>query len=135
MPKLRNFYKFFQHSSRGFTLIEVIIAIALLGMLAVAFLGGLSTGLKVLSRTDELETARNIAEKQMEYVMKLPYQNSPYTYPQFPDMSTSYPGYTVTATGNSITGADSKIQKILVMVSHNGNPQPVITLEDYKVQR
>lgn len=130
MPKLKNFYKLIQHSSKGFSLIEVIIAIALLSMLAVAFFGGLSTGLKVLVRTNELETARNIAEKQMEYVMELPYATS-YTPV---DTSTDYP-VNIFAEPMTPDGSDIDIQKIAVTVYHNGKLEPVITLEDYKVQR
>ena len=122
---------------RGFSLLETIIAIALLAILAVAFLGALSTGLKAVFTADELETARNIAEKQIEYVMKLDYATSNQYTPA--DISTDYPHYTVSSPiiAEDITpvGSSKQIQKIAVIVYHNGKPAPVITLEDYKVQR
>ncbi len=58
----------FQGKSRGFILIEVLIAIALIGIVAIAILGALSTSSKVLSIADERTTAESLARRQMEYV-------------------------------------------------------------------
>jgi hypothetical protein len=108
----------------------------LLGMLAVAFLGGLSASLKAFFLADELETARNIAEKQMEYVMELDYATSNQYTPA--DISTDYPQYTVNdpiiAVDMTPEGSNLNIQKVAITVYHNGKSEPVITLEDYKVQ-
>ena len=60
--------KTFQGSSRGFTLLEVLIAIALIGIVAVAILGALSTSSKVLSIADERTTAESLARRQIEYI-------------------------------------------------------------------
>ncbi len=57
----------------GFSLIETIIAIGLLGIVAVALVYALGTGVKVLSMTDVRETARDLAERQMESVQRQPY--------------------------------------------------------------
>jgi prepilin-type N-terminal cleavage/methylation domain-containing protein len=65
--------KAFQGSSRGFTLIEVVIAMALLGIIAVAILSALSTASIALIIADERATAESLARSQMEYI-----QNSPY---------------------------------------------------------
>jgi len=58
----------FQGSSRGFTLIEVLLAIALLGVIAIAFMSALSTASTVLIIADERTTAESLARRQMEYV-------------------------------------------------------------------
>ena len=58
----------FQDSSRGFTLIEVLVAIALIGIVAVGILSALSTISATLIVADERTTAESLARRQMEYV-------------------------------------------------------------------
>jgi len=59
--------------SRGFSLIEVSIAIALIGVLAIAILGALSYASTVLIMTDRQATAESLAKSQMEYVKNQEY--------------------------------------------------------------
>ena len=76
MKKLRlnnRVRKAFQGSSRGFSLIEVSIAIALIGILAVAIMGALSYASTVLIMTDRQATAESLAKSQMEYVKNQEY--------------------------------------------------------------
>ncbi len=130
-------------NEKGWSLVEVLIAVAILALVAVAFLGGLSASSKAVFTADELNTARNIAEKQMEYVMNQDYDGvSPYEYSQI-DLS-DYTGYTIdpiteSSPYNNVVemapSATIHYQKIIIKVFHNGGSQPVITLEDYKVQR
>ncbi len=123
-------------NERGFSLIETIIAIALLSIIGVAFLSGLSTTSKVLFVTDERETAKNLAESQMEYAKGLPGLASSYTPNQ--EILSEYAGYSVEIYGDNITSRDGNIQKIRVIVSHQGRPIIIAensTLEDYKVNR
>ena len=68
--------KTFQGSSRGFILIEVLIAIALIGIVAVAILGALSTSSKVLTIADERTVAESLARRQMEYVKNQGYSST-----------------------------------------------------------
>jgi prepilin-type N-terminal cleavage/methylation domain-containing protein len=58
----------FQGSSRGFTLIEVLVAIALIGIVAVGILSALSTISTTLVVADERTTAESLARRQMEYI-------------------------------------------------------------------
>ncbi|HUW45840.1 MAG TPA: prepilin-type N-terminal cleavage/methylation domain-containing protein [Dehalococcoidia bacterium] len=64
----------FQGSSRGFSLIEVSIAIALIGVLAVAIMGALSYASTVLIMTDRQATAESLAKSQMEYIKNKEYE-------------------------------------------------------------
>ncbi len=65
--------KAFQGSSRGFTLVEIVIAIALLGVIAVAILSSLSYASTILIIADRRATAESLARSQMEYVKNEPY--------------------------------------------------------------
>lgn len=100
---------------------------ALVAIVSVAFLGALTTTSKVLFVADERETAKNLAETQMEYVRQLGYATS-YTPAPIPD---EYAGYSAAITAGSVTSRDSNIQKVTVTIQHHG--QPVTTLEGYKV--
>lgn len=64
----------FQGSSRGVALVEILIAIALLGLIAIAFVNGLYSASKVLFIADERTTAESLARRQLEYVKGQGYQ-------------------------------------------------------------
>ncbi len=114
---------------RGFSFIEVVISLAVVGIVAVGFLSGLGTASKGLLITDERETANNLAEAQMEYVKNLPYSVS---YSESTAILNEYEYYGVEIVTTALE--DGNIQKITVTVSHQNKPG-VITLEDYKANR
>ena len=60
MLRLRKFCQAFIGSSRGFTLVEVLIALAILGIVAVAFLSALATASTALILADERTTAESL---------------------------------------------------------------------------
>ena len=115
----------------GFSLIEVIIAIAILGVIAVAFFSGLATASRSIYIADERATAENLARSQMEYVKEQPYLvGGAY---DIIDLSAYPDSYEIDLDVDSLAGALGGIQKITVTVSHHGNV--IVTLEDYKVNR
>jgi len=119
-------------NEKGFSLIEILISIAIMGILAVAFLGGLGTASKALFIADERETAMNLAQSQMEYILEQDYATS-YTAAEIPS---EYAGYTVAPPTVQDLG-DGNIQRISIIVSHHG--KQVITstnstLQGYKVK-
>jgi prepilin-type N-terminal cleavage/methylation domain-containing protein len=128
--------KAWQGSSSGFTLIEVLIALALIGIIAIAFLSALSTASMALITADERATAESLARSQMEYVKNQPYDNinDPPQYTKLPDPEIPN-GYDIVITPERLdpegdgTDDDDGIQKITVTVSRDG--EEVITLEDY----
>jgi len=152
MNKVR---KAFRSNSKGVGLIEVLIALAILGIVAVAFLGGLSTSLKAVFISDERSTAQSLAQSQMEYVKNQDYitndVQAEYLKLNSSDIPSGYDIKSLDRNGNvfddgeHIIGVpwdtengqpstnDEGIQKITIAVEHNGNE--VLTLEDYKVNR
>ena len=118
-------------NEKGFSLVEVVVGLGILGIVGVGFLAALSTGLMVLPRTDELETAKNLAESQMEYAKSLDYQSTG-SYPAAA-IPGEYPDYSATISSGPITSGDGNIQKVTVTISHGG--EQVLTLEGYKVNR
>ena len=121
----------------GFTFIEVVIALGVLGMIAVGFLSGLGTASKGLLIADERETANNLAEAQIENVKNQAYDdaNNPPIYSLMPGIPSGYSIDQPLAQrlDPDLDGLDDDdgIQKITVTIRHNG--KEVLTLEDYKV--
>jgi prepilin-type N-terminal cleavage/methylation domain-containing protein len=111
---------------KGFSLIELVIAIGLLGIIGVGILGALGTTSKALFIADERETARNLAASQMEDVKQTFYASS-YNSTLIPP---EYAGYSATITTDNIASNASDIQKITVTISHQG--KVVTSLKDYK---
>ena len=118
----------------GVTLIETVIALAILGLIAVAFLSGLATTAQATVIADEQATAESLARSQMEYVKTVDYvyeatQYSPAPIPSGDD----YSGYSATIDAEPLHVPDDGVQKITVTIEHND--KQVITLEGYKVDR
>ena len=67
-------------NEKGFSLIEVIIAIALTGIIAIAVCYALATASKVLFIADERATAESLARQQMEYIKGQPYSDGQWSY-------------------------------------------------------
>ncbi len=130
----------FRGGSGGFSMLEVVIAIALLGIIAVSVLSALQTAALALISADRRATAESIARTQMEWV-----RYSDYDYelleghPEYsldPQIQTALPpGFSVDTTAIRLNkdvdpDDDDGIQHITVTVSHED--RVVVTLEDYK---
>ena len=113
-------------NEKGFTLIEVIISIALVGVISIAFLSSLSTASRAVFIGDERTNAESLARSQMEYVKNNDYADN---------YSASIPqdyldaGYSATIVTSELK---EDLQQITVTVSHGDE---VITLEGYKTSR
>ena len=137
---------------KGLTLIEVLIAIAILALIAVPFLTALSTSSRGIIIADERTTAESIVRSEMEYIKNCDYHFTGFSYeiPATPDnpppwdesrtaLDSHYAGYSVNVTGVPIdpdTGdphTDLHIQNITVKVYHGA--KLVLTTSTYKVAR
>lgn len=122
----------------GISLIEILIALAILGIIGAGFLSALGSSSKALYTTNELETAKNLAQSQMEYVKSEPFDNVSYVPAPIPS---EYTGYVADISITPIPSRDDSvcsIQKISIIVSHNGKPIIMAgnsTLESFKVER
>ncbi len=139
-------------NEKGFTLIEVLVSLALLGIIGSAFLGSLGTASNAIFVADEQATAESLARSQMEDIKKQAY-DAIHEPPQYnildaEDYEFDYEeaGYEIVVAAERLDPEgdgtwneefdipdDDGIQKITVIINHNGGE--VITLEDYKVNR
>ena len=120
---------------------EVIIALAILGLVAAAFLNGLSTSLNAVIISDEGSTVLALAQGQMEYVKSQEYDESTDTgHPQYvenPDITPA--GYTVEISASRLDPEgdgfdnDDGLQQITIIIRRQGNE--VFTLADYLVKQ
>jgi type II secretion system protein I len=114
----------------GFTLVEVLCALGILGIIAIGLFSALGTSLKATSIADEQTTAKNLAESQMEYVKKLEWNPDVYSPDEIPH---EYQGYEVTIDPPEILdGRDEDLQKITVKVFYHG--EELMKLEGYKLK-
>jgi type II secretory pathway pseudopilin PulG len=114
-------------SEKGSSLIEVVVALALLGAIGVAFLSALATTSSSRSISNEHTAARNLAASQMESILYQAYSLS-YEPIQIPP---EYNGYTTAIDIDNLY--DGNIQKITIMVRHHD--KDIKKLESYKVIR
>jgi len=116
----------------GMTLMETLVALAIVGIIAAIFLSGLSTTAKASLVTDKRNTAESLARSQMEYVKGITYvyEASEYTPDSIPSAE-DYADFSVSIAAAPLRSPDDGIQKITVTVRHNS--EEVITLESYKV--
>jgi prepilin-type N-terminal cleavage/methylation domain-containing protein len=132
--------KAFRGRSRGFTLVEVVIAMLLLGIIGMAVLTSLSYASTVLIIADRRATAESLAKTQMEYVKSQPYitvnqTGGTATYLTITDIPDGYAVWSENRTppGGDVPGAvgipwdsgnntaaseDSGLQKIKLIVTY-----------------
>jgi prepilin-type N-terminal cleavage/methylation domain-containing protein len=143
---------------RGFTLVEVIIALGLLGIISIAFLGALATSSAAIITSDKHATAESLARSEMEFVKSQDYSSAEWSYQlpsgtsptgHFPDwwvqgshtLPAGYEDYTATVEAEWLDPMDDGkdnddgLQKITVTITFPDDTpegQTVITLEGYK---
>lgn len=118
----------------GATLLETIVALAILGTIVVVFLGGLIGTTKAASLADEKTTAESLAQSQMERVQNATYATNATGYtPAALLQIADYANYSVGILATALHSPDDGIQKITVTVSRDG--RQVFKLEGYKVNR
>jgi len=124
----------FTSRESGATLLEAVVALAVLGTIAVVFLNGLVITSEAAFTADERATAESLAQSQMEWTKNADYVYSATQYSTAPIPSDiDYTNYSANITAESLNSPDDGIQKITVTVKHFD--EEIITLEGYKVYR
>lgn len=122
-------------SEKGFTLIEVLMALALMGILAVTFLMAIFIASKAILITDERTMAESLARSQMEYVKEQEYSDVyyPIDMSEYPDSFSIWSKDAGGGVVEEIVGIhlDEGLQKITLVI-YNSDKE-VLTLEGYKV--
>jgi prepilin-type N-terminal cleavage/methylation domain-containing protein len=126
--------------ARGMTLIEVLIALAIMGLVSIFFLGGLQMSFNTNLIDQERVTAETLVKSQMEYIKGQTYDtvNNP---PQYLTITGTPSGYFVlpsairTNPSGGATTADTGIQQITVRVYKgvDASGRLLITVVGYKV--
>ena len=119
---------------KGFTLVEILVAIAIMGVVAVGFLSALTTAYGSVIVADRHTKAENLTRTTFEYMRNLPYSanfNSPaVTFPAawHPDANYGYPYYPrtdykvhVTST-LSVDNSTSPVKELVVAVLYGDTP-------------
>ena len=139
-------------NEKGFTLIEVVIAMLLLGIIATGFLMALSGATKAVIVANKRTTAESLARSQMEYVKNQTYitaaDGSEVIYRKITNIPDGYTILSVNRAGDTVdpiigvpwdsqnnipAPTDVGLQRIKLVIKHNG--KDIITLENYKVDR
>ena len=154
-------FKSVTKNERGVGLIEVLVALAILGIIAVAFLTGLATTAKAVVIADVRTTAESLARTQMEDIKDQDYDTAPdnsvayYDKIDAADIPDGFSIWSVNRNGNTVNGGndddiiavpwdsdplvdqpvptDVGLQRIKLVIKFNGEVK--ITLEGYKVNR
>jgi prepilin-type N-terminal cleavage/methylation domain-containing protein len=136
--------KFFRGSEQGMSLIEVLVALAILGAVAVVFLIGLTTSSKAAMASQNRVVAESLAKSQMENIKSSTYDDvndqPNYETAKLTDIPDGY-DINISAVRLDADPAlppddpdddDDGIQEITVTVTHNG--EAALTIASYKVR-
>jgi type II secretory pathway pseudopilin PulG len=130
---------------KGFNLMEVALAMVMIGGIAVLYLSYLATGSRAIFIADERATAESLARTQMEYVRQQPYDaNLDHDPPQYDIISDIPDGFEIDVSAERLNPKDDGednddgIQSITVTITHTVEGEPekeIFALEGYRARR
>lgn len=120
-------------SESGMTLIETIVALAILGIAGITFLIGLAVTSKATAVADEKVTADSLARSQIEWVKNATYSTgATYTPAPIPG-DNDYANYSALIAAEPLHTTEDGIQKVTITIKHG--EEVILTWETYKVNR
>lgn len=117
-------------NKKGVTLVESLVALAIVAIAVIPFLAAFSTGSLNVKELDRRVTAQTLGRSQLEYTKNLAYVIAPASYAIFTPIPT---GYSIDSDATSISGRDVNIQRVTVTVKYEG--KVLLTLDDFKLNR
>ncbi len=137
----------FLRGQRGFTLLETLIAVAIMAAIGVSLLNALDTNAKATRTLDEKVVATNLATAYLEaikaspYAITEPYYDNavagitvPLQYIVNVDIQFSSDGDTTDGITWVDTYTDETLQKIAIIISREGG-KPVLAICAFKTKR
>ena len=116
-------------SQRGFVMVEMLLAVAIVGTAMLATVAAFSTASRTAAYVDDATTGEWVATSQIELIKTAVYQLTPGTY-----ASVAVPaGFAVSNATSDVTGGDVNIQIVTVVVSRGG--ETVFETSALKVNR
>jgi prepilin-type N-terminal cleavage/methylation domain-containing protein len=126
-----------RNGERGLTLIETLVALAIVAAVAVVFLVGMATSSRAVMVSQERVAFDSLAKSQMEYIKSQAYDDN-LNPPQYTKLTNIPAGYDITISaarlnpkGDDLTNDDG-LQEITVTVTRDD--ETVFTLVGYKVK-
>ena len=113
-------------SEKGISLIETLVALAILGIISASFLGALATTSSARATNEERTAAKILAETIMETI-----KTENYTPSYNATIPAEFPGYSATVEAEE--ERNGNIQRITITIQHSGDD--VLILESYKTDR
>ena len=132
---LRRLTAIVHRAERGFTLIEVLVALAIFGFVGVGIMAGLATGFRAQDTNRVHTIGENLARAVLEDIRFKPYENdndySPFSVPV--PSGYSFAVTTVPYCAPEPCTPDDNLQKNTVTALRGG--KAILTVEDLKVRR
>lgn len=135
VPGQVNDYMHYTRNQSGFTLVEVMVAVLLLGIVLVPFMGALTNGIMMLYRGRDRSVASYLLQQRAEEIKAAGYDNLPVgetAYPNYGGSAWTLKQNVSTVTSMPGQGGSVVVKKVTLELDKNGNMVDSLTFLLYK---
>jgi prepilin-type N-terminal cleavage/methylation domain-containing protein len=118
------------YKNKGFTLLEIILAIAVVSIIGVAFFGFFANSARIIKSTDVREKALILAQQEMEITKTKTFDDIISEGPKNIDPDEN--GLPIYSLEKDISSINSNLKKVIITVEWNGKS---LDLESYIANR
>ena len=113
----------------GFTLIELVVALALIAIVSVGFIASVSLGMRTVAVARQRQTASELASARLEHMRNIPFEQVALSSPATMSSDPTNPDYWVSSDGSQydVNGDEPGGLETLIVDTANGD---VLHLED-----